>query len=498
MDEESADPISFRRGVVAGSLLLVLSRFLQRTMGFFSTIVLARLLFPEDFGLVAIASAFLAVISGMTQLSFNAALIRFQTDRREDFDTAWTLSVCRAFILSGIVLAGSFFVPQVIGDPRLHGIMLALSILPLIQGFTNPKFVVFQREMLWGREFFILTFSKFVGVVVTITAAIIFRSYWALILGSLASGMIRLPLSYILLPFLPRVSFASTRKFFSFSAWLMGSHFFNSIGSQTDKFVLGTLVGIDSTGKYFMGQEIAQMPTRELFAPILRTLFPGYMKIAGDKDVLREKALTSIGVLSAISVPAGVGFALISHEFVQLVLGTKWLSIVPMVEIITPVLGLQAMTNVAQGIALTKGSTRLLFSRALLHFMVHVPLMVAGATMYGFNGVVGAYILSEMFYLFLNLAILNHLLNCKWRTLLSRVWRSVASAAVMAFVVTSLPIAAPSLDMGIASLVAALAMKVIIGACVYACCHISLWSLSGRPDDIEPILLDAYFKVRQR
>lgn len=91
-----------------GVIWLMGTRMCVRSLGLISTIVLARLLMPDDFGVIALSSAFMALLTGASKLGFNAALIKFQTHDRDDLDTAWTLNLLRGIILALIAYGASF------------------------------------------------------------------------------------------------------------------------------------------------------------------------------------------------------------------------------------------------------------------------------------------------------------------------------------------------------------------------------------------------------
>ena len=141
--------MAMRKQLAVGSIWTAGVRAGVSLMGLANTVILARLLVPEDFGLVAVAAVIFAIIGAFTGLSLSAALIQHKNPQREHYDTAWTIEVLRgafvAAILASVGFSFSFF-----GDPRLELIMYAFSLTAIIGALRNPKIIDFQRSTFAG------------------------------------------------------------------------------------------------------------------------------------------------------------------------------------------------------------------------------------------------------------------------------------------------------------------------------------------------------------
>lgn len=482
-------PLSKR--VVIGTSWLIFTRLILRMLGLVSTVVLARLLIPNDFGIVALAMAFQTLLMGVSELGFKEALIKFQTDEKSDFDTVWTLNLCRALILSTATLACSRFVPGWLDTPELGSVLLIMAVMPLLTGFSNPKFVTLDRELDFSKSFVLETTAQFLTVVVTITLAILWRNYWAMICGLLTGALVHVTLTYVLLPYRPHFSFSSTRKLFGFSIWLSGQNVINSISYNMDKFIAAGLLNTQTVGNFYMGQEISSLLTRELFMPISRALYPGFAKTSGNRSALRQNVIESMGVFAGIGLPLGFGFAFIADEFVAIVLGEKWETIVPMVQLLAPILGVQTLAGVATGAMLALGETRSMFFRALANISIRLPLLVMGGMWWGFTGLFVAHAASSFIYFILNYTMIVRRLTIGITEPLISAWRSLVSVTAMALALAaiSLLVPAPELET-FGYLCGMITLKITLGAFTYVSCHLVLWRLSSRPIGIESHILD--------
>ncbi|MGO6904629.1 oligosaccharide flippase family protein, partial [Rhizobium ruizarguesonis] len=163
--------------LIQGSIWLSLSRAIVNGLSALSTFVLAWYLVPADFGLVAIATTIQVILSSVTELSLNQALIRHESPSEVHFSAVWTLSVTRSAVLALLFAASAYPIAEFYNEPRLTSVMLALSFSLLLSGLANPRRVMLQRDLIFWQEFVLNVSQKLVGFVVTVAIAAIYQSY---------------------------------------------------------------------------------------------------------------------------------------------------------------------------------------------------------------------------------------------------------------------------------------------------------------------------------
>lgn len=467
--------------MAAGAGWLYAYRWGERLLDLVSIVVLARLLAPEDFGLVAIAASVVAIIEGLSHFDVDKALIRTRDDHRELYDTAWTLSVLRGLLSALLMVA----IASMLTEARLAAVVLALAASPLLKGLSNPRFVTFERELVYSRLAVLTLGAKVVAFVVTLAIAVATRSYWALVLGILAGALTSLVLTYALRPYRPRVSFARWREIFAFSGWMTLATLVTTLSMETDKIIVGKLLGVADAGLYFMTQRVGVLPTRELISPLQRILFPSFSEIAGDRRRMRRVVCESINVLGSLSLPAGCGFALVANDFVPLALGGQWLEIVPLLAILTPFLGLRGTLSMTLPCVMALGETRLLFKVSAVYALVHVPAFIAGTALFGLAGAIGSIVLAGFVYTYQNAWLLRRTLGIAPGEILRALRRPIAAAGLLVAAVLALG------SIGSLGLFSAsgswfsLAIKIALGGAVYCAVLIAIWRWEGRPAGIE-------------
>ncbi|MDA8019291.1 MAG: lipopolysaccharide biosynthesis protein [Thermoanaerobaculia bacterium] len=463
------------RRAARGATWLYLSRWIERLLDFGAIVLLARLLSPDDFGLVAIAASMVAIVEGLAAFDVNKALIQRRDDDRALFDSAWTLSALRGLVSASIMVALS----PLLKDPRIGEVLLALALSPILTGLINPRFVAFERDLIFSRPAVLSLTSKVGSVAVTLTIAILTRSYWALVVGTLAASALTLVLSYVLRPYRPRPSLARFRDIFGFSGWLSLTTAVTTLSMEPDKLIVGKFLGVADAGRYFMTQRVGVLPTRELVSPLQRLLFPSFSELATEPERLRRVVRESINVLGSLSLPAGVGFALVARDFVPLALGDQWLAIVPLIMILVPYLGARATLSMALPCMLALGLTRTLFWVSLVYALVHVPTFVAGTYLFGLQGAIWSLVAAGVIYTCLNAWMLRRAVGITLREILGQLRRPFLATVAMTVAVLA------TSELQAVGPLARLALGVTVGAATYAAALLALWQLDGKPQGIE-------------
>jgi len=473
------------------------AKVLVNALALCSTFVLARLLSPEDFGLVAIASTMLTVLASVTELSLASALIHHKSPTEAHFHTAWTMNLIRALVLALGFCAASPLVAQAFHDERLVRVMLVLGLSVFLGGMTNPKVVVLTRNLEFWQEFVVAVTQKLLGFVVGVTLALVYKSYWALLGGTLASQTAAVLVSYMVQPYRPRLALKHARELWSFSIWLTLGQVVNTLNWKLDHLMIGRYLGTKTLGVYTVGDNLAGMPTRETIGPIEQTLFPGFRTVAHDASKLRGTYQRAQALISAVALPAGFGCAALAPQLVELVLGPKWVEAVLVVQVLACVFALQTMSSTVHPLALAKGETQLMFRRDLLAFGMRVPIIIAGMWLGGMAGVVYARFITGTLAIAINMRVVQTLIGLTLLQQVGNTWRSLVSVSVMFLVLKTALVFQVWPETWMFKLVV-LGLYAALGAAVYVGAHFALWASLSRPVGPETDLLAMIKKVRMK
>ncbi len=472
--------------VLVGSLWLAGARAVVNAMGFLSTIVVARLLLPEDFGLVALGTALMVIVRSLTELSMAQALVHHRDPHDDHFHTAFTLNAARGVALALVMSVAARPMAWVYDDPRLEPVVYALAASMLVSGLLNPRQFALVKDLRFQQQFVLTVAENVVTVAVSIAVAVIWRNYWALVAGLIAGQVVKVVLSYTMLPYRPRVCWSRASELWSFSLWMTLSNAINTVNWHSDQLVVGGLLGRTSLGLYAVGNNLAQIPTREAVGPLKETFFPALARIADDPERLRQAYQRSQSLITFLALPLGVGLALVAEPAVLAAMGEKWMPAVPVIQALSAVFALQTIDSMVQPLGMAMGETRKLFTRSLVLFIVRVPLVVAATILAGLQGLILARVFISIFGMFVHLALVRELVGLSLRDQILVNWRSLAAAATMvagvsAWHATAVPVMARD-EWAAALLVGQLAL---LGAPLYLGTALLLWLFARRPDGPE-------------
>ena len=482
-------PIADR--VASGAGWLYGYRWLERLLDVVSVAVLARLLTPDDFGLFAIALSMVAIIEGIAAFDVQKALIQSRDEHQALDDTAWTLSTLRGLLAALVMVV----IAQFTSDPRIAEVLYVLALSPILTGLHNPRFVRFERHLIYSKLATLTLGAKILSFIATVALALHLRSFWALVAGILTSSAVSTALSYALEPYRPRFSFARFSDIFRFSGWLSLTSIVTTLSMETDKLIVGRLLGVGEAGLYFMTQRIGVLPTRELISPLQRLLFPSFSGVSDDPERLRRWARESMNVLGSLSLPAGFGFALVASDFVPLVLGDKWLDIVPLLTILVPYLAVRATLSMALPCVMALGKTRLLFWVSFVYALVHVPTFIVGTAYFDLRGTFWSLVAAGVFYTYLNAWMLHRTLGIRPMEIIAQLRRPLLAALLMGGAVLTATAVLPVGTTLVTSWLVMLA-KVAVGGVTFCAAVVVLWRLEGRPMGIERRLLQVLERRR--
>lgn len=480
---EPPTPERMGHRVATGAAWMVTFKLLDRSLGLISTIVLARLLLPADFGLVAMAMSVIAGLELLRSFSFDIALIQSEDAGRDLYDSAFTLNVLAALLLGGVLVGLAWPAAAYYEEPRLVPVILWLAIGFTVEGFVNIGVVAFRKELQFSREFGFLLSRRISSFTVTMTVAILLQSYWALVAGTVSSRMFNVGLSYLVHPYRPRFSMRSTGRLLHFSKWLFANNILVFLTQRMPDFVIGKIAGARALGLFTVGYEISNLPTTELAAPMNRAIFPGYAHSAKTEGGLRRSYLEVIGVLSLFTIPAGVGIAATAEYIVPTVLGLEWLGVIGIVQVLAIFGTLSSIHTNSTYVFIALGRPDILTRLCVLQTVIMAIGMAVFTPWLGPYGAAWAFLVVVSIMVPTNWVVLSRFLQFRIRRLLASLFRPVFSSLVMWVVIGLLArVLPPGLDL--AGVGPTLAL-VLVGALTYVVTLVTVWRVAGRPEAAE-------------
>ena len=468
-----------------GAVLMIALRWTDRLIGFISTVILARLLVPEDFGIVAMAAIIVGLADVLLDMGVNITLIQNRAATPDDYNAAWTLRLIQSSLAALLVFAAAEPAAAYFNDPRVAPVAQFLALSLLLAGFENIGVVDFQKHMEFGREFRFFFTKRIAGFVVTIGAAWILQSYWALIIGTLSGRALGCILSYTMHSMRPRLSLKAVRPMLSFSIWNLLRGVGGYLNQNLHRILVGRRESTAVMGAYSLGGDIAALPSSELLAPLNRVLFPVFVKLKHDLVQLKQAFLLALAVQVSIGIPASTGLIVISNDLVPALLGDRWNPAVPFIQILAATNILHAVTASGGYLLLALGRARLTAYSTWFSVLTFILLAMLAIPHGGANAIAALRLAVAAVGFFLLVFLLKRELpTLRSIEMLSAIWRPFLASALMTIGLLAWPSAG-----GMTSIFELL-IKITFGACVYAVGLVALWRMTGCPDGAESYLLE--------
>jgi lipopolysaccharide exporter len=307
------------------AVMLVGNGLAQKLIGLISTLVLARVLLPDDFALVAIATLVIMFIEVFTITGSEQYILSQNSINRRILDSAWTLDIIVKSMASLVAFSLAYPVSLLYENPSLTPILLSLGIMPLLTGLSNPGLWRLKRQQRYSLVVSIQVTGKVVGVITTIAIALSTKSYWALIIGQLITTGSIFILSYAFCSYRPKLTLIHINKQYRFSSFMIGQELFGYLKSNIDTFFISKSYSNTEFGNFHVMKYIAVIPSLSIMVPLAEPLLVEMSKNNSKVDERLFKYTVSFIALVLVAFPISLLMLAHSEFMVSLLLGMNWI-----------------------------------------------------------------------------------------------------------------------------------------------------------------------------
>ncbi len=383
--------------IVSSSLIGELIRFLR-------SVVLARLLVPEDFGLFGMALTIVAALSALTTIGLDQTIVankfRSKAELNAYLDTVWSAELIRSLVITLLVAASAFPIARFYGQPNLRFIIPVLGLTVFVQGFQNIGLVLLRKEISFSRIFWGELATNVTGVAFTVALALIMRNVWALVIGLLLTAVLGTVFSYVFHSYRPRLAFdkVALRRALNLGKFVLLIAIASYVVTMADNVVVGRLLGAASLGNYSLAYNIASAPIGVLVFAIARVLFPAYAEITVAQTKRLALAFTKVFSIAAlILLSLAVPLFLLSHELVQLLFGRRWASAGTVLRVLALSIPLRGLTQIISTVFVSLNLLKQVAVARILDAIVFLALLFPLTRSFGLIGTAWAVVLAYVF-----------------------------------------------------------------------------------------------------
>ena len=423
--------------VAAALRWATLGQATQRIFSWAVTLIVIRLLSPDDYGLMAISMVLINIAGILDDLGLNAALI--QRDHLEPhvapkiYGAVLLLSLLALLIVQAVAAPFAAFYE----NPQIESITRVMSALLVLGAVSSVPTALLLREI----EFRAISLLEIARTVFS-SLLVLFLAWtgwgvWALVYGALAGRTLSAIGILVITRFSLRPNFrvVGMQRELKFGGLVMSNGLVSMINQNIPALLLGRLLGISPLGVFQVAGDVAKLPVRALLRPVARVSFPAMARLQDNLERVSDFYLRITAALLFILLPVCWGLAVISEEFVPLVLGAKWEAAAPVLTAISLFVPLRVLTRLMQSALEGVGRPEIALRNMFTITICVVPAMFVGVR-WGIVGAAIAWSTAQFFSLLINLNRSLPVINLAWTSLLSRIGPGLVCAATMYIGVT--------------------------------------------------------------
>ena len=291
--------------------------------------VLARLLAPGEFGLMAMVMVATTAFDTFTEVGVKQSVIQNKRGAEPDYlNVVWWVQAVRGLSLFLIAVIAAPWISSFYDKPELLKLLQFSFFAILFRGLVSPRAYVLEKDYQFGRAVFLTQGSAILGTITTFALVFIIRNVWALVIGFVAEAAILCMVSYLLVPFMPRfkISRDYLGELMKFGRGMFGLPILTMVGFQADVLVLGKLVTNEQLGLYSLATTLAYLPI-DLFSQIINPfLLPAFAERQDDKTSLSRWVLQITRWTAVLSIPALTLMACCASGILLLAYGEKYVA----------------------------------------------------------------------------------------------------------------------------------------------------------------------------
>ena len=347
--------------------------------------IVARILAPEDFGLFGMAMVVLLGATSLGQLGFKEALIAHdqadEAERRRWLHSLWTGNLLLNVGLALTIAALAWPAAQLYEQPALVGMLLALSLVPVLTALKNPELMALEKRIAFGAIAAVELTVAVTGLVFTVLLAWWLGSAWALVYGQLLAPAGGLALSYWVVRGRPVLAWDSDalRQAFHFGKYILLAAALNMVITQLDNLAIGAQLGAAALGIYMIAYRMSEIPKLVITQTAFRALYPYYSEQhRAGVGALRTAWLQATRSIRWLVVGAYVPMVLCAEFFIGLLFGDQWLRAVPILVVLALLGALRTGNRALLPVLMTLRKTRVDAAYKLLEAGLFVPGVYIG------------------------------------------------------------------------------------------------------------------------
>jgi O-antigen/teichoic acid export membrane protein len=448
------------------------SQVIQQVLNLGFSVVMARLLAPEDFGLLAMASVFTGVVFLVLDLGLGSALIQRKTITEQQVSSIFWMNVFTGVVMTLVGIGASWAIASFYSTPAVQPIVVGLSLNFLVFSLSATQQALLTRQMNFQSLELRTLGGHLVGTLCGVGMAFAGFGVWSLVARIVITGFVGMVLLWSVSGWRPDWYFrwADVQQLMGYSNDVLSSNFLNYIGRNADNFLIGRFVGITELGYYALAYNVMRLPVQRFSQVLIRVLFPAMARLQEDIHKLKHGWFRATRLAGAVTLPMMLGLIVLAPQLVPVVYGEQWIPVVPVLQVLSISGIIQAIALLDGTILLAIGRSRLKLKITTLGITLAVTSFIIGLP-FGILGVATCFVIANAFTSALSLYLALRCVGSNYLDYFRNLAGVLAACGGMTLIVLSIAIFAPltaGLTLAIAIPTGAIAYLILLRLCAPA------------------------------
>ena len=416
-----------------------LSFGLSKALSLLIISILAHILPPENFGLVALATLAIDYLSVVGDLGLGSALVQLRGNIDEASDTVFSINLITGLGLSTLTFIVAPFAATFFREPELVPVLRWLGLSFTLSAIGAVHNVRLQRALNFRRKLIPDLGNSIIKGIISITMALSGFGVWSLVIGQLVGGGIASLLLWVVVPWRPRLHIRPdlAGKLFSFGLVIMLNNALAILGDSFDYLVIGRVFNTAALGVYTLAYRLPELLVINTLWVMTAVLFPAFSEIQSDIEMLRTNFLKVIRYVEMIVVPLCLGMVVAADPIIRVFFGEQWLEAIPIMRVLSLYALVTSIGFHVGDVYKAIGRPDILLKIAIPVFSIRILALWIGAQ-YSLLGVAIAHLVSTVIEVTIRLTVATRIVKISPRAILAQLRALLAGAALIVFALGAL------------------------------------------------------------
>lgn len=407
---------NLKHKAATGIVWTAIQKYSTMAIGFISSIILARLLTPDDYGAIGMLAIFISLAEVFIDAGFGSALIQKKEPTQADYSTVFYFNIVMSLVLYLVLFFSAPAIANFYRMPILTKVLRVQGLILFIYAFNIIQRNQIRKNLLFKKLSTITIVTSIVSLIITVIMAYSGFGVWALVAQNLVGALIPCVFFWVTTQWHPtwEYSWKSFKELFGFGTFMFLTHLLDTFSQRITGLIVGRWYDSGTMGYYTKASETKKQATMSISGVMIQTTYPLYSAVQDDKERLINMVKRITSTLAYITVPLLCLLMLIAKPLFIFLFSDRWVASVPYFQILCIGGMAECLLSVNQQTIAAIGKSKVFFTWGVVKQCVSIGLQVAGIVIWGMWGLLAGKVLSSWFSYMVNISLVSKHVGYKY------------------------------------------------------------------------------------